>query len=489
MKNLDLIKQRKTEILQRMALAVKEDNAENYSQAFDELIDVVQEAVLAEADGLIQSNDQAILAGRGVRALTSSEMEFYQKFITAAKSGNPQQALTGMDNVMPKTIIDSIMEDIAAQHPILDAINFENTAALTEILVSTTSGAAVWGELTGAIVGELSANFVKVQLDKKKLTAFMLVAKAMLDLGPEWLDRFVRAVLVEANAVGLEEGAVDGDGKDKPLGMTRKLSGAVDGVYPRKDAVVITNLDQITFGAILNTLSQGPNSKRRTVTKIIMVVNPADYFTKVFPATTVRTVDGKFTTDVFPFPTEVYQSAAVPEGYAIFGLPNRYFAGLGTSKGGKIEYDDSIKFFEDQRAYAIRLYGDGRALDENAFILADISGLVPYVKKVLVVNDESSEAIPISASDARLANLTIGALTLSPTFNKSVFVYTTDTTNATNSITATPMDGEAVITIDVDETPVVNGSAATWAEGANIVTINVEVGGETETYTVTVTKS
>ena len=489
MKNLDLIKQKKTEILQKMATAVKEDNAENYSQAFDELINVVQEAVLAEANGLIQSNDQAILAGRGVRALTSKETEFYQKFITAAKSDSPKQALTGTDNVMPKTIIDSVMEDIAAMHPILSAISFQNTAALTEILVSTTSGVAVWGELTAALAGELSANFAKIELAKKKLTAYMLVAKAMLDLGPEWLDRFVRAVLVEANAAGLEDGVVDGDGKDKPLGMTRALSGAVDGVYPRKTAIVITNLDQVTFGTILNTLSQGPNNKRRAVTKIIMVVNPADYFTKVFPATTVRTADGGFTKDVFPFPTDVYQSAAVPAGYALFGLPKRYFAGLGTSKGGKIEYDDSVKFFEDQRAYAIRLYGDGRPLDANAFVLADITGLKPYVKKVLVVNDDSSESIPISASDARLANLTIGSLTLSPVFNKSVHVYTAATSNATNTINATPMDGEAEVSITVGATPVENGAAATWVNGANVVTITVEIGGETEEYTVTVTKS
>ncbi len=489
MRNLDLIKKKKTEILQKMSAAIKDENTESYSQAFDELLDCVRDAVLEEANGLVQSNDQAILAARGVRALTSAETKYYQFFIEAAKSASPQQALTGTDNVMPKTIIDSIMEDIAAAHPILDAINFQNTSALTEILLSTTSGSAAWGELTAALAGELSANFAKIDLSKKKLTAYMLVAKAMLDLGPEWLDRFVRSVLVEANAVGLEEGVVDGNGKDKPLGMTRALSGAVDGVYPRKAAIVITNLDQVTFGGILNTLSQGPNSKRRAITSIIMVVNPADYFTKVFPATTVRTADGGFTKDVFPFPTDVYQSAAVPEGYAVFGIGKRYFAGLGTSKGGKIEYDDSVKFMEDQRAYAIRLYGDGRPLDANAFVLADISGLKPYVKKVLVVNDESDESIPIDTSDARLANLVIGSLTLVPTFNKSIHAYTAATSNATNTITATPMDGEAIISILNGATSVNNGAAATWASGANTVKVTVEIGEETEEYTVIVTKS
>ena len=79
--------------------------------------------------------------------------------------------------------------------------------------------------------------------------------------------------------------------------------------------------------------------------------------------------------DVFPFPTTVVQSAAVPAGKAVMGLPAKYFMGLGTQSGGKIEYSDEYKFLERQRIYAIFLYGYGRAMDENAFLLLDISGL------------------------------------------------------------------------------------------------------------------
>lgn len=490
MKNLDLITQKKTEILQKMTTAVKDDKPEEFSAAFEQLMDFVSQSVMDEAKGLIESTDSAVLAARGVRCLTSEEKVFYQQFIDASKSDAPKQALANTDVVMPKTIIDSVMEDISAAHPILDIITFQNTGALTEIYVSTTSGAAVWGELTAAIAGELAASFAKIDLSKKKMTAFILVAKSMLDLGPEWIDRYVRALLVEANAAGLEEAVVDGDGKSTMIGMTRKLSGAVDGAYPRKTPVAITALDQVTFGTILNTLSQGPNSKRRAIASVIMVVNPADYFTKVMPATTVRSVDGSFTKDVFPFPTTVFQSAAVPEGHAVFGISKKYFAGLGTiGRGGKIEYDDSVKFLEDQRAYLIKLYGDGRALDENAFVYCDISGLVPYVQKVLVVNDEPTEAIMVNTSDARLSSLKIGALTLSPAFNKSTMSYTAATTDATNTITAVAMDGEATIAIKNGATTVANGAAATWSAGANTVTIDVAIGGETETYTVVVTKS
>ena len=303
----------------------------------------------------------------------------------------------------------------------------------------------------------------------------------------------MRSLLVEVNAAGLEAAIVDGDGDDKPLGMTRALTGAVDGAYPRKTAITLTALDQAAFATILNTLSLGPNGKRRPVSNVMMVVNPTDYFTKVMPATTVRTTDGGFSKDVFPFPTTVYQSAAVPSGHAIFGLPNRYFAGLGTAKGGKIEYSDEYHFIEDERAYIVKLYGDGKPLDANAFVYADISGLTSYIQRVYVTNDgfdvtnEPLNVLP--AYDARLASLAIGAKTLSPAFNKSIFAYTCATADATNTITAVAKDGEATIAILNGETTVANGAAATWEAGANTLTVEVTSGTETETYTVTVTKS
>lgn len=90
---------------------------------------------------------------------------------------------------------------------------------------------------------------------------------------------------------------------------------------------------------------------------------------------------------------------------------------------------------------------------------------------------------------ARLSGLTIGALTLTPTFNPDTTEYTANTTNATNTITATPEDDDATITILNGETSVANGTAATWIDGANTVTITVKNGTAQEAYTVTVTKT
>lgn len=56
-------------------------------------------------------------------------------------------------------------------------------------------------------------------------------------------------------------------------------------------------------------------------------------------------------------------------------------------------------------------------------------------------------------------------------------------------MTATPSDENATVTIMLGDTEITNGESATWAAGENTLTITVENAGESQTYTVTVTKS
>lgn len=392
MKNLDAIQQQRTEILQRMTDAVQANDQEKFMQAFSDLADAIGESILGDVQALQAAQDNSILAARGCRVLTSEERQYYDAIIGAMKSDDPKQALTNVNKVLPETVIDAVFEDLITNHPLLAEINFQNTGALVKILLSTTGGGAKWGPIDKKITEELSANFIELDLTLAALTAFLPVNRYMLDLGPAWLDRYVRELLSEALAVELETGIIAGNGKDAPIGMMKKLTGAVDGVYADKTAVAVTDLTPAAYGPLLATLSKGPNGKSRQVNKVLLAVNPEDYFTKVFPATTVRAADGSYSKDVFPFPTTVVQSAAVPAGKAVMGLPAKYFMGLGTQSGGKIEYSDEYKFLERQRIYAIFLYGYGRAMDENAFILLDISGLKGAALEVKVTEIPAGES-------------------------------------------------------------------------------------------------
>ena len=397
MKNKDLLQAEKTAILQKLNQAIKDGNEETFAQAFTEFSMNIQESVMAEAQLMVQTADSTVLASRGVRQLTSEENKYYQGVIEAMRSNSPRQALADLTVVLPITTIDAVFDELVATHPLLDVINFQNTSGLIEFIVNTnTKQLATWGVLTAAIVTELTSGFKKIPLTLMKLSAFLPVAKSMLDLGPAWLDKYVRSILAEAIAFGLESAIINGDGNNKPIGMNRQVQDGVvvtGGVYPLKATVPVTSLDAISYGTLIGGMAVDASGNARVVNGVIMIVNPQDYLTKVFPATTVRSADGTYKNDVLAFPTTVIQSTEVPAGKAIFGLANRYFMGIGTAKSGKIEFSDEYHFLEDERVYLVKLYGNGMPLDNNSFIYADISALVPTIMTVTVAGTVNTHEV------------------------------------------------------------------------------------------------
>ena len=216
---------------------------------------------------------------------------------------------------------------------------------------------------------KLESGFKKESVNLYKLTAYLPVAKAYLDLGPAWLETFVRRFLVEALSIGLENAIVAGEGKDSPIGMTRDLKGSVqEGVYPEKTPIKLKNLKPENYGALLALLT---NNGKRKIKEALLVVNPQDYFTKIFPAITILSAMGVYNNNVLPFPTKIVQSTALKSGKAIIGLANRYYMGLGSSQ--KIEKSDEYHFVEDERVYLGKLYGNGFPKDNDSFIYLDIS--------------------------------------------------------------------------------------------------------------------
>ena len=473
--------------------AVADNDPAGFQAAFDEMLqrvglDVKQEYEQQLAD-LRQELDSRILTARGVHQLTGEEHAYYQKLGEAMKAIDPRQAVTGMDAVLPKTVIDSVFEDLQTNHPLLSRINFRATGGAVEIMVNTNGyEEAAWGDLCDDIVKELTSGFKKIPAQLLKLSAFLPVCKAMLDLGPEWLDRYVRETLYEGLANGLEAGIVCGNGDKEPIGMIRQVGDNVTvtgGKYPEKTKIKLNDLSPATIGNLISLLAVNPSGRPRAVQDVILLVNPQDYYQKVMPATTVQAPDGTYRNDVLPYPMSVIQSASLKRGEAVMGISARYIALAGTSKDGRIEYSDEYHFLEDERVYLIKAYANGLPLDNNGFLHLDISGLRPAIWKV-----ETTEA-HTPGTDASLNSLSLGSLSLSPAFAGATTTYTASTTNATNVVTAVPADASAAVKVTVNDKQIDNGSAATWNAGSNTVKVVVtaEDGTTTKTYTVTVTKS
>lgn len=395
--SLALINQEKVQIQESLIKAMHDKDENKFKEALGQLFEINQKEVLEKAEELAGVTDTQILASRGVHKLTSKEKKYYEKVIEAMKSDDPKQALTNIEVAMPETVIDSVFDELEKEHPLLQAIDFENTRGAIKFLMSKNDyQKAVWGKLTDTITKEIESSFEEVDISLMKLSAYIPVNEAMLDLGPEWLDLYTRKCLYEALANGLEDGMINNlNTTTGPVGMIADMATGSGGVgkatFTAKSAVPIVDLSPTTIGTQLAAIAEDEEGNARPVTNVILVVNPIDYLTKVFPATTVMTGNGTYQRDVLPFPMTIIQSAAVARGKAVLGLAKKYFMGIGmSSKAGKLEYSDEFKWLEDIRTYKIKLYANGMPKDNKAFLYLDISGLKPLTVMVTVTNDPLS---------------------------------------------------------------------------------------------------
>lgn len=354
---------------------------EEVKAGFEEFGNAIAESVAADYESA--NGDKTILLQRGFRVLTSAEKKYYETIIDAGKKNNAKQAYDGLlsDNVMPTTIIEDVYKDLTTDHPLLSRINFQSVEYLTRwILNDHTAQTAVWGPVNGEITKKIESAFRTVEITQCKLSAYAFIEKDMLDLGPTFLDNYIRTFLKEALLKALESAIITGSGKNMPIGLDRDIHEGVavtGGEYPKKEAVKLTSFEPKEYGELLATLAKTEKGAIRTFDQVTLICNQVDYLQKIMPATTVLNSAGTYTNNIFPFPTEVIKSNELETGKAIICLPEEYFMGIGTSKDGTLEFSDEFKFLEDQRVFKIKMHGMGKAYDNTVAILVDIADLDP----------------------------------------------------------------------------------------------------------------
>ena len=371
---------------QQLTEAMQSNDQEKINKAWESFHDSIAESVRQDFEEAMQSNDSAILAQRGFRQLTAKETKWYEKFIEAARSSNPKQAFTTLlgsdveDDLMPETIIEDVYKHLEEQHPLLAAIGVQHVGFSTKwVLNDHSKQLAAWGEINSEITKEITSAFKTIDVTQNKLSAFAAIQLDMLDLGPVFLDAYIRRCLLEALACGLEDGIVNGTGLSMPIGLIRDIhegvSVSTSTGYPAKSKVAVKDFTPKTYGGLVAQLAQTEDGKMRTVGKIALLVNPVDYFTKIVPATTVMGSDGLYRADVLPVPTTIIQTTALAQGDAVLFMPSEYKLLAGGRRNGSIEYSDEYKFLEDMRYFKIKQHATGKCFDNNCALYLDISEL------------------------------------------------------------------------------------------------------------------
>lgn len=373
--NKDLLRQ---EFSQNLSKALEAGDPEGTAKAFEVFTENVLQAMEDEFHKYGNSTDISVLQSRGLQVLTSEETAWYQKFIDAAKSGAKQE-ITNLTAAMPVTIIDRVIEDMKKDHPLLAELQILNAAGAQRMVmngVQMASKLGTWGPVAGAITKELTGSIRTVDVTTYKYTAYFLVPKDFVKFNftfaPMWVDQYVRIILSESVAFGLEKAAVCGDGKDTFIGMDRNIASVSDERYAQKSVVTLADWED-SYAEVVAGMAKDANDDYRTVPEVLLVVNPIDHIKKVRKIQNTITPAGIIDMISHTYPTRVVSSVFVPEGKAIVGIAKNYFAAINGGQSGIIEYSDEYQFLEDNRVYTTRVYGYGRAIDNTSFAYLDIS--------------------------------------------------------------------------------------------------------------------
>lgn len=315
--------------------------------------------------------------------MSSQAREYYEGL---ARNLRAKQLTKPGDVPMPESEVNKVLDNMQLESKILSGINVVSNTYLTKVI---TNGKAVqkgtWGDLTEAVIKEMLGAFKVVELEESKVSCFGEVSTDMLDAGVEYLATAMNNTLVEGLVTAIEEAIVSGTGKKMPIGLDRDLNGSVvDGVYPQKTAIVVTDFKPVTYAGLVQKISKDANGRSKKFDKVQLIVNSNTYLTKILPATTMINplVNMGYSTNVFPFPTDVMVSEAVADNEAIMCLLGEYVGTVG--KQIQVVYSDDFKFLNDVRCFKGKAFMTGRPVDNTAAIRLDISGLEALVPNVTV---------------------------------------------------------------------------------------------------------
>ena len=380
MKNKDMMNQEVKNIFQSMAQAMKNNDPDGAAEAFQKAQLNLCEMIEKEFEQYQGVSDMNVLQNRGLRMLTSEEEKWYQSFISAAKIGT-KQAITNLTDAMPVTIIDRVIADMAKRHPLLGALNIQNAAGATKLVmngIQMASKLGNWGLIGAAITPELTGQIKVADVTTAKYTAYFLIPKDFVKFNftfaPMWVDQYIRIVLAESVAFGLESAFISGNGSNKPIGMMMDISSNTGGVYSAKTATAITSWDE-DYVNVIATLAKDGNNDDRNVPEVLLVVNPQDNIKKIRKAQNTLTPAGLIDMISLAWPTKVVASSMVTAGTAVVGIAENYFAAINGGQSGIVEYSDDYQFLDDVRTYTVRVYGQGTPIDNTSFAVLDITGI------------------------------------------------------------------------------------------------------------------
>lgn len=357
-----------TAVLSKENVTEKE-TTEAYENYFEALQTEVASAITKEVNN--EMLDRSILQQRGQNVLTSEETKFFN---AAVIDGGFKD-----DTILPETTQERVFEDLVKEHPLLDVLGLQDLGAVTKFIYSDATKAYAWKEIFGDISGQVNAAFRSEKIGQLKLTAFAVIPNDMLELGPVWIERYVRTLLVESYSVGLEYGFVNGRGstQSEPIGLLKNVDAGTGAITDKTSSGTLTfapsQYGEVIAGELYNVVkalsTNAKDESRKIGGKVVMVVNPIDAIGVQF-RNTIQTANGQWVT-ALPYNIQVVESEEIPVGKALFFVKGEYIAVI--AGGYKLKKFDQTFAMEDATLYTIKQFANGKPKDNKTALVYDLA--------------------------------------------------------------------------------------------------------------------
>lgn len=375
-KSLDVKQEERRNLFDAAMQAIRGEE-EGAADALFNYFEAAQAQANVDLEQILAAQDNNIIQSRGGRVQTSEEREYFQKVIDVLQDGDPKE-ISGIGVTIPTTFIDTVFDNLVQQYPILDYVDMMFVKENIRLVYNKLGPQqASWGALCATINKEITPALGAIEAGKYALSAFVYLCKDMLKLGPEWLDRYVRVILTDALAAGLENGIMNGNGSNQPIGMLYDLEAyKTDGTLQKKSAEKLKSFSIDALGAAIDKLKTDAAGRRRRIGVPFLAYSILDE-TTVMKARKVLGPYGYI--DVVPFEVDFVPVASLSSGEAVLGIRNEYLVTVAGNPDGELEYSDEYKFLEKNRTYIINLLANGIPKDDNAFVRLDVSELAPFL--------------------------------------------------------------------------------------------------------------
>lgn len=348
--------------------ATEKEVQDAYTAYFNVLQEEVSAAVTKQA--MMDQSDRNVLASRGQNVLTSEETKFFNAVVEEGGFND--------NSILPVTTQERVFDDLVKEHPLLAKLGLQNLGAVTRIIKSDATKAYAWGPLFGEIKGQVNAAFREETISQLKLTSFAVVPKDMLELGPVWMERFTRTLLVESYKVGLEYGYMNGKGPaaNEPIGLMKDVDSGTGAVTDKVSSGTLTfapshkglTVVKELYGVVKALSVDAKDKQRKVLNKIVMVLNPIDAIA-VQARNTIQTDNGQWVTSL-PYNIEVVESEEMTVGKALFFVKGTYTAAV--AGGYQINKFDQTLAIEDAMLYTMKQFATGKPDDNKSALLYDL---------------------------------------------------------------------------------------------------------------------